>query len=67
MGTEKVTFKVELANKVFRGRVVGNLYGVGRYVNGCRNTWVLVPQEDEELARETAKDLNEGLEEGSTP
>lgn len=46
-----VSFKVELANKIRDGRAVGNLYGVARYINGCRNTWVLAPQDSEQAAR----------------
>jgi hypothetical protein len=53
-----VEYKVELANREKGGRVVGTLFGVARYINGCRNTWVLKPQENEELARAFARDRN---------
>lgn len=45
-----ITYKLELANKIERGRCVGNLYGVARYIDGCRNTYVLEPQPSEEVA-----------------
>ena len=58
------TYKVELANKIGRinGRVcaVGNLWGVAEYRNGCRGGYVLAPQADESLARETCSRLNLG-------
>jgi hypothetical protein len=53
----RITFKVELANKIEHGRAVGNLWGVARYLDGCRNTWVLPPQGDESLAREACATL----------
>lgn len=52
------TFKVELANEIRNGRTVGNLYGVARYVDGCRCCYVLRPQADRELAYRTAAELN---------
>jgi len=54
----KVEYKVEIANKFKGSRVVGNLYGVGKFVGGRRHGWVLEPQDDEKLARSTAKKLN---------
>lgn len=56
----KTEYKVELANKVVGGRVVGNLYGVAEYVGGKRRDWALKPQADEKKARDTAKKLNKG-------
>lgn len=53
-----ITFRVGLANKIVRGRAVGNLWGVSRFVDGRRNTWILSPQEDEALARDLAQRLN---------
>lgn len=53
-----VTFRVELANYTRADRAVGSLYGVARYVDDCRQTWVLVPQADRELAYNTALKLN---------
>ncbi len=48
------TYQVELANRIVRGRAVGNLYGVARYVDGQRMGWVLSPQADESRARHLA-------------
>lgn len=45
-----ITYRIELANKIVCGRTVGNLYGVARLINGCRNTWVLQPQESRDAA-----------------
>lgn len=46
-----VGYRVELANRIKRGRCVGNLYGVARYVDGRREGgWVLDPQLDDRLA-----------------
>jgi len=51
---EQVELKVELANKVRKGKAVGTLYGVAQYVGGRRTGWVLRPQDDESLARRVA-------------
>lgn len=53
-----VEFKVELANKIRGGRAVGNLWGVGKYVDGRRHGYALTPQESEERAREVARAMN---------
>lgn len=53
-----ITFKVELANKVALGQAVGNLFGVGRYVNDCRTFWALDPQPSQEVARAFAAKWN---------
>jgi hypothetical protein len=58
----KITYIIELANKIERGRCVGNLYGVARYIDGCRNTWVLQPQPSEELAEQTKQRLRDEQE-----
>ena len=47
---KRTEYKLELANKIEGGRAVGNLYGVGRYVNDCRCGWALPPQEDKQRA-----------------
>lgn len=47
-----VVYKIELANKIRNGRAVGNLYGVGKYVNGCRQGYALEPQDSESKARD---------------
>jgi hypothetical protein len=48
-----LTYKVELANKIGRkGAAVGNLFGVARYIDGCRNAWVLEPQPIHAVARD---------------
>jgi hypothetical protein len=54
----RVEYKVELANKIVRGRAVGNLWGVGTYTDGRRGRWLLAPQSDEALARRVATEAN---------
>lgn len=54
----RVTFKVELSNKVARGQAVGNLYGVGRFVNDCRTFYALDPQPSQEVAHAFAAKWN---------
>ena len=56
--TRQVTYKVGLANKIVRGRAVGNLWGVSRYIDGNRNCWVLEPQESEQKARQVCAELS---------
>lgn len=53
-----VTFKVELSNAIARGQAVGNLYGVGRYLNDCRTFWALEPQTSREVAHAFADKWN---------
>ena len=59
----QITYRVGLANKIERGRAVGNLWGVARYVDGRRNHWVLEPQASEQHARAVCAALN-GKERG---
>ena len=55
----RIEYKVELANKISRGRAVGNLYGVGMYIDGRRrHPYALEPQEDEAKARTFAEVAN---------
>ena len=56
---ERLTYKVELANKIIGGRAVGNLWGVGEYIDGRRRNWAMAPQEDEQRARDFARMANE--------
>lgn len=53
-----VTFKVELANKIRNGRAVGNLWGVGTYVDGRRTCYAIEPQESEDVARRFVRDAH---------
>lgn len=53
-----VPFKVEICNKIVNGRAVGNLYGVGRWVDGRRTGWVLEPQASKARARDFAMRAN---------
>ena len=50
----RYSYKVELANK---GRA-GNLFGVAKYINDCRNAWVLEPQADQAKAHAFADAAN---------
>lgn len=51
--SDRYEYKVELAN----GKAC-NLFGVAKYINGCRNTWVLEPQKSQEKARAVADAAN---------
>lgn len=62
---DRYSYRVELANKIAGGRAVGNLWGVAKLINGCRNTWVLEPQESEQKARDLAEVAN-SIERGRT-
>lgn len=53
----RLEFRLELANKIQRGRAVGNLYGVGIFRDGSRCTWALKPQEDEQVARDFVRSM----------
>jgi hypothetical protein len=49
---DKMIYKLELTNKVRNGQSVGNLYGIGKYLeDGRRCGWELPPQESEEQAK----------------
>jgi hypothetical protein len=54
----KITFKVELSNRLLRGRAVGNNYLVVRYVDGCRANTIAQWCNDAEGARGQAAHLN---------
>ena len=54
----RVTFKLELSNKIARGEAVGNLYGVGRYVDNRRTFYALDPQTSRDIAQAFADKWN---------
>lgn len=53
-----VTFKLELSNAIVRGQAVGNLYGVGRYIDDRRTFYALDPQPSREVAEAFAAKWN---------
>lgn len=55
----EITFKVELANRVSRGRAVGNDYLVVRYVDGCRANIIARWGAEEVSARMQCLKLNQ--------
>jgi len=61
----RVTYRVELANKIRDGRAVGNLWGVARLIDGCRGGWHLEPQDDESLAYATCRWWNNHISAGN--
>lgn len=57
--------KIYQANKIVKGRAVGNLWGVGTYVDGQRTCYAIRPQESEEIARAFVREAHAPKEAGS--